>query len=281
MARSVLVVAVALLAVTAGCAGFGGQSTTATESPETTTKSTTQTTAEPTQTQPVIAAPGFNGGTLVDPLALADAHAGWLSRTSFARVDNQTTRTAENNSWIATTIRVENESRWETRQAFTAEHSYTDSGGERHQYANATHVYSRVEHGDGNVSYAVQPNGWANASAPNSHELLEERHARGYVYDVFTTASWTTIVDQTSDDGRTVYRVLGNASGDTQFRGATVSNFTVEANVTGEGFVQRMDVAYEENGTAVSRSVAFSEVGETAVERPEWFDTAVNRTDVD
>ncbi|MXR22037.1 hypothetical protein [Halobacterium bonnevillei] len=281
MARSSLVVAIALLAVTAGCAGFGGQSTTTTDAPETTAEPTRQTTAEPTQTQPVIAAPGFNSGTLVDPLALADAHAGWLSGKSFAREDNQTTRTAGNTSWIATTIRVENASRWETRQAFSATHSYTDSGGEIHQYANATYVYSRAESGDGNVSYNVQPNGWADASSPNSHELLEERHARGYVYDVFTTASWTTIVDQTSGDGQTVYRVLGNASGDAQFRGDTVSKFTVEASVTGDGFVQRMDVSYEEDGTEVTRTVAFSEVGETTVERPEWFDTAVNRTDAD
>ena len=281
MARSLLVVAIALLAVNAGCAGFGGQSTTTTDAPATTAEPTRKTTAEPTQTQPVIAAPGFNGGTLVDPLALADAHAGWLSGKSFAREDNQTTRTAGNTSWIATTIRVENESRWETRQAFTGAHSYTMADGTVLQYANSTHVYHRLDSGDGNVTYGVQPNTWATSSAPDSLELVERRLARDYVYAVFSTASWTTIVGETSANGTTVYDVLGNASGETRFRGATVRNFTVEAAVTGDGFVQEMAVSYEQDDAVVSRTVSFSDVGETTVDRPEWFDTAVNRTEQD
>lgn len=281
MDRSLLVAAVALLAVSAGCAGLGSNATTA--DPTTTgsppSETVTSTTAEPTQTQPAISAPGFNGGTLVDPLALADAHAAWLGGQSFTRVDNQTTRTAENTSRVATTIRVENKSRWATARTFTAAHSYTVSDGTIQQYANATHVYHRLDAGDGNVTYGVQPNTWATNTSPDSLELIEQRLGRDYVYDVFTTASWTTIVGETSGNGTTVYRVLGNASGETRFQRETVRNFTVEAGVTGDGFVQEMSVSYEHEDAVVSRTMSFSGVGETTVERPEWFDTAVDRTE--
>lgn len=280
MARSLLVAAVALLAVTAGCAGFGGQSTTTSESTGTTAAPAT-TTTEPTQSQPVIAAPGFNSGRLVDPLALADAHAGWLAGTSFEKSDERTTRSDGNTTHWATTLRVENESRWLAAQTFDGVAVLDSTSGSVTQYADGDTVYFRIERTDGNVSYGHRVDVGGEESSPDSPRVFESRHARDYVYAVFTTASWTTIVDQTSGDGQTVYRVLGNASGDTQFRGDPVSNFTVDASVTGDGFVQRMAVAYDQNGTAVSRTVEFSGVGETTVEQPEWFDTAVNQTDAD
>lgn len=280
MDRSLLVVAVALLAVTAGCGGFGGQSATTVE--ETTRDAATTepaTTAEPTQTQPAIAAPGFNQGRLVDPLALADAHRQLLAGSPFARHSERVTREDGNTTAESTTLRVENESQWLVERAFDGVQFLNATDGSIQQYAEGDTVYYRTDRANGNVTYGVTANPWSEEATTDAPPALKSRFARDYVYAVFTTASWTTIVGENTADGETVYRVLGNASGDTTFRGERVSNFEVEADVTADGVVQYMVVNYDRNGTAVTRTLSFSDVGETAVERPEWYDTALNRTD--
>lgn len=282
MDRSLLVVGVALLAVTAGCSGFGGQSaTTATETtaadPATTQPTTT---AEPTQTQPAIAAPGFNEGRLVDPLALADAHKQSLSGSSFVREDERTTGGAGNATSLVRTYRVENATRWTVEQHFDGVGFLGRDAGTVDMFADGDYVYFRLD-ADGNVSYGRLLNAWGEEPVSDPPPMMSERYARDYVYAVFTTASWTTIVAEDTADGETIYRVVGNASGDTTFRGEPVSNFEVEAGVTGEGVVQYMLVNYDRNGTSVTRALSFSDVGETTAERPEWYDTAVNRTDAE
>lgn len=274
MDRSLLAVAVALLAVTAGCSGFAGQSSSTTDAPTETTAAPT--TAEPTQTQPAMAAPGFAGGEVVDPLALAEAHRQHLSGSSFVRESERAT-SGDNETFSTMTLAFGNESRWSASWTFDGQPYLDVENGTVEQYVEADRLYYRLTPADGNVSYEAQqvPEG----SSGTETTLAGQRYARDYVYSVFTTASWATIVGENTTSGTTVYRVVGNASGETTFRGNTVTDFEVAANVTGDGFVRDLRVTYQGEGVSVEQSFSFSAVGETTVERPDWYDTAVNRTD--
>jgi hypothetical protein len=271
MDRPLLVVAVALLAVTAGCSGFGGQSPTTTADRTTDAKPQSTTTGEPTQTQPAVAAPGFEGERLVQPLALADAHRQVLAGSSFTRRSERTTRDGGETASETTTLRVENESRWFAAQTFDVAGFLNASDGFLQQYAAGDYAYYRFDKGSGNVSYGARLNRWGEEVSAGAPPVMGQRFARDYVYAAFTTASWTTVAGEE--------RSGGNASGDTTFRGEPVSDFEVRANVTGEGFVRDLGVSYEQGGTAVERTISFSGVGDTHVERPEWYDTALNRTE--
>ncbi|MFB6269671.1 MAG: hypothetical protein ABEH83_06990, partial [Halobacterium sp.] len=192
--------------------------------------------------------------------------------------DERTAGGGGNATSLVRTYRVENRTRWALEQHFEGVGFLGRDGGTVLLFADGDHVYYRLD-ADGNVSYGRLPNAWGDEPVSDPPPAMTGRFARDYVYAVFTTASWTTIVGSETGDGETVYHVVGNASGDTTFRGQQVSDFEVDARVTGEGVVRQLNVTYERNGTRVERTISFSGVGETTVERPEWYDTALNRTD--
>jgi len=91
----------------------------------------------------------------------------------------------------------------------------------------------------------------------------------------------TTVVGRAAANGTTAYRLRGNATTERLEEGiADPRNVSLTATVTDEGLVRSLSLQYvgtiDGERVIVTRTVAYRNVGATTVERPSWFDSAVD-----
>lgn len=226
-------------------------------------------------------APGLNEGGVTDPWKLADAHRAALNDTSYTVTTNLTAR--ENGTVLArsnSTVKV--------AAGGLPVVSRNEVGGER------PGAISLLGHGfevwvDENQSlYAMEePNGTTYQRAAAESRPPVHPEGRDHLYLLFVGLD-TTVTGTETRDGTTLYRVnsTGVADADVladELRTETVENASLSALVTEDGLVREYRVEYAgtvgNDTVRIERTTRFTGLGETTVERPPWYDEAVNATD--
>ncbi|USZ69854.1 hypothetical protein NGM10_15735 (plasmid) [Halorussus salilacus] len=311
MRRSALhAVALALLVATAGCSGFAPQSgddattteTTATEEQTTAEESTEaeETTAEGTTAEETTdedgdataLAPGLSEDGVEEPLALSNAHQERLGDESLTisnhRVERYANGTVRNES-TRTTRTAANRTRYRLIENTTLPNWVTGANNEGELWANGTHVFSARER-NGTMTYIRQLGPDSEPTEPREL-LVGDLTADDDLLTVFS-AFENERVEELDEENATAperYRVTASdlAHADFLADGTEVRNATLDAVVETDGpesaFVREYTLRYETEidgeTVRVTERIRFSDVGETTVERPEWYDGAANETE--
>ena len=296
--RQLAALAVALLLVTAGCNAFpsGGAATVETTSgdatDETTVDATDETTVDATDETTVDATDettasdadlpsGLSASGVTDPWKLADAHRAALNETSYTVGTNLTAR--ENGTVLA---------RWNSTVKVAAGGlpllNRYEVGGERPNAIGSFGHDVEAWIDENRTLYAMEgPNGTTYQRAPAESRPPSQPAGRDHLYLLFVGLD-TTVTGTETRDGTTLYRVNSTGVADAEvladeLRTETVENASLSALVTEDGLVREYHVEYAgtvENATIrVERTTRFANLGETTVERPPWYDEAVNATD--
>lgn len=290
--RQLAALAVALLLVTAGCNAFpsGDAATVETTTDETTaggdgaTETTAETTARGTGTtaQGADLAPGLNESGVADPWKLADAHRGALNDTSYTVRTNLAAR--ENG-----TLLVRSNSTVKVAAGGAPQMARYEVDGERPEAIGAFGRNVEAWTDENRTLYAMEgPNGTTYQRVTDDQRPSSGTPAgRDHIY-LLLSGFETTVTGTETRDGTTLYRVnsTGIATREVladELRTETVQNASLSALVTEDGLVREYHVEYAgtiENATVeVERTTRFTRLGETTVERPPWYDEAINATD--
>lgn len=276
MRQSLLVLAVAVMLVLAGCSGSGGSD------PEATTGETPGATATPTdQPESTISDPTELSGVSEDGVnatALFVNHARTLANES-GYATSDTYRIAERGS--------DNESvtRKQLRSSATQQRSLysidrRSSVGEQTRATNRTTywtvedgsatVYSRFESA-GSVSYEADDDPYRNFTTFYRQSSVYDQTTLLFNFDL----SYDGTVDR---DGRTLFRFTADSfvEGSSFSGNATDPSATVL--VDGDGIVRSaewtVDVTQDERSATITYSYQVDAVGDTTVEEPDWLDEA-------
>lgn len=269
-------VAVALLLVLAGCGGLTGSDDVEgrTVNPDLQEIPSATPSPSPTPTRP----PGVSAAE-VDAWILANAHHRALQRRG-ATVASNRTITAANGTTLATVVTT------------------TERVGVRVQYASVvggeapmavgvpTFGYSLWSDGNETAMRWTRPDGrveytYFTDAPPES--FVGSRTGRDAVYRALADVNVTVVGTNVTDDG-TQYVLSAEADRVERVGGPTLLNYSVVATVTEQGVVRSYRVRYEERRenvgvVTIRESFRVSRVGNTTVERPDWFGDAVNETE--
>jgi hypothetical protein len=236
-----------------------------------------------------VVAPGLSPEGVVEPAVLADAHATAITDESFVLTAERTVRYT--NGSLHSNLRV--------RVAVDADRTYlataATDGPEAPVFlgqppANATYwsnssVFVRKLTRDGRTTYNDfdAPGSGAGTRSYWTDTVPfggEGASARSFYGGLFAAVP----VEVTDDpDSEAAYRLSGSGlvGNTTAFSGevTNVSDVRLVASVTERGLVSSLSLRYagEVDGAPVevTRTVAYEGVGETTVERPDWFERAV------
>lgn len=280
----------AVVVVFAGCSGFAGEPTrtrTVTPAPVPT--------AEPT---PPRLAPGLNSTGVYDPAELAAAHARVLGNTSYTVSVTQTIRHPNGTLWARRVITVRlagNESRFFVRLAVSGPNAigllgepparavFWSADNERifRAFTRGNHTtyntfrprFSPVVGRVGTADY------WEDIVVPGGQPY-------GDIAPLFAAVE-TRLTDRTVRNGTTLYRIDGTAFRDPEpfarsERVGSPRNVSLRAVVDERGMVRRYRLSYaaviDGDTVRVRRSIRYTGVGTTTVERPPWYDRALEDT---
>jgi len=278
MTRTLAALACALLLVTAGCAGIGGQDDRTTTAPTQTTAETTDATTTESAER---LAPGVTADGVTDARTLADAHrdvldAGGFVKESTASRTNESATTPRNR-----TFAVENESVWRLTTSGEGVSVALDvTSGTYDTYADGSRVLWRLEdNGTGNTSYGVMSITADGDDLPVPPEQTLEQdnfqslYERSVVYMLAANADSVETLD--GDEG--AVELSGSASDPpTVFTRTGGVEFAMT--VTGEGLVTAIDLTYPSGNATVERTITFDTDVTNPVDEPDWYKTALNET---
>lgn len=257
---TVRLVLVVLLALTAGCSTFGTAGDTPTVTPAPVPEQNETTPANPLP-------PGVTGNGVSDPARLALAHVQATSGQSYTWRDRSASIRKLDNGTLQTELRqvayVENETTYtywtnrrpdETDGPFSFYRNYTeyaDEDGRSARYVDSGEVIYR--------EYPTRP--------ARSRVGSEAGDAiRRYLHVENATVAVTLV------DGERYYTI--NGTGNALPSGWEISNYTVNATVSPDGFVRQLAVSYVrtqgDEREAISYEYRYSRVGNTTVEPPDW-----------
>lgn len=256
-------VALVLCVVLAGCSGVTGID----ESTETVTPAPVQTAESVQTTEQDPLPPGVTGSAVADLDRLARAHVTATDGTAYTwRSEYVSARFLENEtleSEIRQRARVENESRysyWTNRRQADSNRAFSYLGNYT-AHAGPDGRYTRFE--DGNrLVYEEVPHRPA--------RITVGENARSAIREYLAVENATVAV--TLVDGERHYEITGS---DYALPTAwEIENYSVTGVVSPEGFVRSLDVQYvrtlNHEREAIRYSFAYTQVGETTVERPRW-----------
>ena len=237
-------------------------------------------TDEPTPTPVPQLAPGLTRGRVVDGFALVNAHGAALNNTSYTVRRNSTTMFRNGTLFDQSTTRtqlaanegqfyqIENSSAIPIRGLGTlSERIY--STGERT-------LVARTE--NDSTSYAVPQSG----GEPIPVQYAASGFSRDRIELLFNTVE-TRVTGRTASNGTTLYRVVGtNVTNPVAFGSATLQNprnITFQAVVDSQGLIREYQVSYtatkNDSPVRVDRGVRYTDVGNTTIERPAWYEEAI------
>lgn len=262
--KAILVVAVAALAILAGCTGGNGPGT------ATPANNSTATPADGQSIEPVaeLNASYLNNNTE----AAVEDGGSYTSETAYYLYVN-TTR-GESESWTNSTQRVDFESDQgarEATQAFLGDQPTTTT--QNVYTANGT-TYQRLNSSLG-MSYDVQT-GDGGTVRPVNLTSFQQNYT-------FLTSSFAYEANGTETvDGTTTVRYSStNLTDDSYFvssEDATVSDASSTLYVDDDGVVRRASISYNVTATtgssATDLTISLTDIGSTTVEEPDWIDDA-------
>lgn len=301
-----LTLLVAAMLLLAGCnnlpSGGTAPPTTAGESPSGTTigaidkttstdetTRTTQTTGEANDTNESESqlAPGLTKSGVTDATLLADAHAAVLANTSYTAESQRlaSNGTGNQNATVVvlsrtnTTTKVAHEpTRVFWRYDFSGNASVTPAFPQDIEvWSGENETFEAVEGQNGTTYRESNGRGVSVASARTGRDTLS----------VLFGSLNTSVTRTTTQNGTTLYRVnstgvADNATLASLFGVESASNVSMTALVDSDGLVHEYHVEYDATSGNrtwhVSQTSRFTALGETTVERPPWYDEAVNAT---
>lgn len=226
-------------------------------------------------------APGLSESGVTDPAALSSAHAKHLRNRSYAVVSNLTVRGLDGavRARANTTKKIAHDPLRLT--------SWSDASGEP-RLVNFYQYDMAVWASENGTWYAIQrPNGTTYRKvADELRPSFAARTSRDTLFVLFSALN-TTLADTETRNATTLYRVNSTGVSDpdvlaSQLRVDSVRNVSLSALVGGQGLVREYHIEYTatlgNNTTRVERTVRFAALGETTVERPQWYDEAKNAT---
>lgn len=279
MTRRLAALACALLLVTAGCAGIGGQNDATTTAPtQTTSTEATDTTTTESSEQ---LAPGVTAEGVEDARALADAHRAILEDAQFVKHEAVTRANESTTATWNRTFVVENESVW--RLTTTGEGvgvALDVTNGTQDIYADGERALWRLDDdATGNTSYGVRyvtvDDG---VRVLPSEEVFETNdfqrfYDRGLVYTLAASADSVEALD--ADAG--AVELSGSTSDlPTAFTRSGDAEYT--ATVTADGLVRSIELSYPSGDATAELAIEFDTDVTDPVEQPDWYETALNET---
>lgn len=275
---AVLPALVALVVLLSGCSGVGSGGTGAQSSTMTPVEVPDVTPAPtPTGDADRWLAPGLTDRGVEGAWLLGRAHEAVLANTSYTSRTVETTRYANGTvrGRIRTTVRA-------TPGAFTTVSIPTGTHARAYPFPDAERV--EVYGVDGRLHFAVTDadGTWyfsfdrADAGVPSLYALLSsvETHTAGTV----------------ARNGTTLYRVRATGLADTRrfavavgvaangYEASAVGNVSLRALVDSRGLVREYELDYtlrrDGPDLRVTRRVRYTDLGETSVQRPSWYDEA-------
>jgi len=250
---------IGLLIVSAGCSGI-----TDTAGPDTTTntRNTTSHSSEELDSENASKlAPGLTEAGVTDAWALAQAHRDSLDNVTYTERSHRSVQTNGTLLQNVSTILMRGHGDryiYEFRTYGTEDAPIPNLT----VFRNDSTLVQRISYDNGTVEYT----GPENAATPQTEQY-------GNVYSILS-ASNTTVVGTIERNRTTLYHVtsVGVPSESSAYAG--VANYEMSALVGPDGLVHEYDISYEttRNGKAVNVvvSLRFTNLGETAVQPPEW-----------
>ncbi|SEW11417.1 hypothetical protein [Halobacterium jilantaiense] len=281
MTRRFAALACVLLVATAGCAGITGQDDATTTAPTQTTAETTEaTTATATTESAEQLAPGVTADGVEDARVLADAHLATVRNQSLVTYDRVRRTTASGTAFRNASLAMTNESHWQYNVSSDGMQVGPMFGAEAFEtYADSERMLWRTEN-ESTVEYGAYTFRAEDETVVVPPAQVFERSYRGqYGRDlVYTLASRADAVEVPEDDESAV-RLSGGADRLPLGREETTNaEFTVT--VAADGQVRSIEMVYERGNATVARSVSFDTDVTDPVEQPDWYETALNETDL-
>ena len=249
------VAAVGLALVLAGCGALGGTSGTADPGTGPASGATLTPVAVPSTTEtPVTLPPGVTTAGVADADALLAAHQATLRDRSYTlavrlEVDGDVTRRVS---------RVASQTRYYQRDVLVRQ------GVTVSRFASDRTVYTRSV-----TANLTRYDRFDTVRPPGSQTVRESR--------VFLSVPSATVF-RTTVDGRPTFALRGTYPVHPTEPG--LRNVSLRAVVAPSGLIRTLNVSYyrEADAANVTRSFAYSDVGSTTVERPDWVDDQWNET---
>lgn len=249
---------------------------------------------EPTRTVTPVPVPaeetlasGVTDEGVVNPRALADAHAGVLAETSYQLTVNRTVRgvngTLRERLLLDLSLTADRTYRTETSTAGPEAPVFLGSPPANATFWSNGSTYVRKLTRDGKTTYntfsPVEGAGTWQYWARTVPFGGQRASPRAFLTRTFRAVD-TTVVSRADSNGTTVYRLRGNTTTERLDESvAEPRNVSLTATVTEQGLVRSLSLRYvgtvEGERVRVVRNVTYHGVGETTVERPPWFDRAV------
>jgi hypothetical protein len=278
MRNSIPIVLFAAAVVLAGCNGLvlgGDETSTSTLTP------VAVPTDEPTPTPVSRLAPGLTGQGVTNAFALGEAHASALDDTSYTMRESHTVEYANGTVYNHGTTDVRlttNESRYSLHQNASG----TLFGGgtfARAIWSNGERVITAETTND-STSYDA-PRNVEGEPIPPREALMFDSTKRQQLY-AYLGAVETRVTDRTTRNGTTLYRVAATNVTDPaafEVQWTNPRNLSLVALVDSRGLVHeyRLDYTATLGGSPVdiNRRVRYTDLGNTTVERPPWYDEAI------
>lgn len=279
MQRSMFAVLLALSLVLAGCSGLGiGGNETPTE---TSTPAEVPTDA-PTQTPVQQLAPGLTGGGVTDAFALGDAHAAVLDNVSYTVHENFTIRYKNGSIFnqVTTRVQIANNSRFYIVQDGLGPN--VSGSGSFSAWSNGERVLF-AQTSNNNTSYNIPPGIEEREPIPPQEAVraigIDPTNSE-QIYGIFSSVE-TRVTDRTTRNGTTHYQIVAtNVTNPAAFdRGRNPRNVSLQALIDSRGLVREYQLSYTAtlNGAPaqIHRQVNYSSLGNTTIERPPWYDEAI------
>lgn len=236
--------------------------------------------------------PGVTSRRVVDAGTLGRAHARSIDNTSYVVASNRTVRYVNGTlrSHLVTRVAVDDDRRFHTSTSTAGPEAPVFIGAppaDAAYWSNGTTYLRRLTR-DGQTAYAEldPPDTWVGTWRYWAEVVpfgARNNRPSTYYAAVFSAIP-VRVVDRESGDGTTLYRLEGHVdwtvSGE-MFPGRTrsIENVRLVALVDGSGLVRSLELKY--TGTVdgepvhVERTIRYTDVGATTVDRPTWYDRAV------
>jgi len=272
MSRRFAALACVLLVATAGCGGIGSQDRTTTTAP-------TQTATMTTTDAPEQLAPGVTAGGVQDPAALADAHLAAVENQTFVSHERIRRTNESGTGYRNATLSMANESVWRYTRTQTDAFPSTYLGPKFDAYADGERMLYRIANETART-YGVYRYTTENETVVLPPDEVFERsyrqyYQRDFVYSLASRADEVAAVE----DGAVG---LTGTTNDLDLGSPEVTNVSFSMTVAADGLVESIELTYDHltQRTTYRHTMTFAADVTDPVEQPEWYETALNRTEL-
>lgn len=273
---------VILLVVLSGCAGIGVDTADRGTSSETVTP-----VPVPAGDRETLRSSGINDSGVSDPGALADAHREWLADRSYSLVSNQVVRYQDGSLRSQYLLRLElAENRTYHAVLRTAGPEgllvWEDAPAVSKFWSDGQVFFRGVGDPVTSTDRFTQASNIARWQFWTTQGVFGPATTPGEVINRSFEAIPTRIDERRTSGDAPRYRVTGSESGPVELpfpEAYPARDVSLVAEIDENGFIHRLDIEYraELGGEMViiSRTVSYTDVGETDVGRPRWVEGAI------